>query len=96
MNLIVRGAYYYNSESDEILIPHYTGEFRIVDCDQYVTMKELKRSYDKKYIAQVIDSLIEYEGKKYYNAEYSPRDVGDWELLSDLSELSHIEESYDF
>jgi hypothetical protein len=42
------------------------------------------------------DNFVRYNDKKYFYAEYSPNNVGDWELLSDLSELGHIEKDFDF
>ncbi len=96
MKLVIKGAYYYDKDSDTILIPHYTGEYAIVDCDGFMTMEDLKDIYDESYVDKVKDTSIEYDGTKYYDAEYNPRDVGDWELLSDLSKLEHQEESYDF
>jgi hypothetical protein len=59
-------------------------------------MNNLKERYNKSYIKEVKDNPIELRDKKYYDAEYSPQQVGDWELLSDLSKLRHQEESYDF
>lgn len=94
--LVIAGAFYYDEEDDIILIPHYTGEYSIVDCDRYVTMSNLKERYDKSYIKNVKDNPIELRGKKYYDAEYSPQTVEDWELLSDLSKLRHQEENYNF
>ena len=96
MNTIIAGAYYYDIESDTILVPHYSGSFRMVDCTQYKKLKELENKYDEDYIKSIKDDFIEYAGEKYYNAEYSPWNVGEWELLSDISELRHIEEDYDF
>ena len=94
MRLVIKGAYYF--DGDTILVPHYTGEFFIVDCDQYITKEELKDQYSESYIENVKDNYIEYDGIKYYYAEYSPFGVENWELLSDLSELSHNEMDYDF
>ncbi len=96
MNLVIAGAYYYDEESDTILIPHYTGEFGIVDCDEYAAMEDLQGRYDQSYIDKVKDDPIEYDGTNYYNSEYNPFSVGDWQLLSDLSELAHLEENFDF
>lgn len=95
--LVIKGAYYYDNESDNILIPHYTGEFCIVDCDRYIRMKELKGNYDQSYIQEVKDNPIIFKGKEYYNAEWGPVDVSDeWDLLSDLSNLAHLEENFDW
>ena len=94
--LVIKGAFYYDKENDVILIPHFTGEYGIVDCYRLFRMEELKQRYNDDYINKVKDNPIEFDGNKYYDGEYSPKDVGDWELLSDLSNLEHIEESYDF
>jgi len=96
VKLVIKGAYYYDRDDDTLLVPHYTGEFCIVDCNKYVRMEELKDIYDENYINQVKEYPTEFEGNKYYDAKYSPRTVGGWELLSDLSELGHIENDYDF
>ena len=96
MNTIIAGAYYYDIESDTILIPHYSGGFWMVDCNQYVKIEELKDRYNKDYILSVKDDFITYNREKYYNAEYSPWTVGEWKLLSDISELKHIENDFDF
>ena len=67
MKTVIKGAVY--KRENDLVIPHQTGEFSIVDCDNYVTIEE-------------------YEGVKYYYAEWSPEYVtDDWELLSDISEL---------
>jgi len=84
--LVIAGAVYFDGEN--ILIPHYTGEFHTVDCDLYSPKKEILSSYDRKYFNSVKDDYIEHNGVKYYNAEYScfcPDD--EWELLSDISNL---------
>ena len=96
MNLVIKGAFYYDKEADTILTPHFTGEFWIVDCYEYVRMDELKEIYNDSYIEDVLEDPIDYNGKKYYSAESSPFNIGNWELLSDLSDLMHIEENYDF
>ena len=96
MKLVIKGAYYYDRKSETILIPHFTGEFRIVDCSRLEKMEDLKDRYDDTYIDQVKDSPTEFEGEKYYDAEYSPQTIGDWELLSDLSNLEHLEENYNW
>ena len=93
--LIIKGAYY--KVGNTILIPHFTGEFICVDCTEYVTLEELKEDYDKKYIKNNKEDYIIVGETIYYYAEYSPCNVNnDWELLSDLSELEHIEEEYNF
>lgn len=96
MQLVIAGAYYYDREDDKILIPHYTGDFRIVDCNEFIRMEELKARYEEEYIKGVKDYPIELNGEKYYDAEWGPFSVGNWELLSDLSELQHTEENFDW
>jgi len=96
MELVIKGAYYYDKDRDRILVPHYTGEFYIVDCDEFTTMEDLKDRYDETYIKEVKETPMEYNGKNYYSAEWSPFDIGNWELLSDLSGLEHTEEEYNW
>lgn len=96
MKLVIKGAYYYDRESETILIPHFTGEFCIVDCSTFEKMDSLKDRYDDAYIDDVKDSPTDFEGEQYYSTEYSPQTVGEWELLSDLGNLEHLEEDYDF
>jgi hypothetical protein len=87
MKTVIAGAVY--KRENDLVIPHQTGEFSIVDCDNYVTMEELKADYDEDYIKEVEDNYIEYRGVKYYYAEWSPEHVtDDWYLLSEsISEL---------
>ena len=94
--LVIKGAYYHDSQSDQILVPHFTGEFQMVDCTRYITKEELKDSYNKEYIKNNKDNFVEYDGKKYFYAEYSPVSTGGWDLLSDLSDLSHTENNFNF
>ena len=96
MELVIKGAYYHDRESDTILIPHFTGKFGIVDCTRFKKMEELKEEYDESYINQVKDDPVIFEGEKYYDAEYRPLYIEDWTLLSDLSDLEHLEEDFDF
>ena len=84
---VIKGAKYFTGDS--ILIPHFSGEYVTVDCDEYVTLDELKKEYDQAYIDSVKDNYIEHEGEKYYYAEWSPFNVTDeWDLISDISSLS--------
>lgn len=96
MDFVVKGAYYYEKETDTILTPHATGCFGGVDCSRFVRMEELKERYDEGYINQVKNRYIEFEGEQYYSAEYSSRIIKDWELLSDLSGLEYVEEKFDW
>ena len=94
--LVIKGAYYYDKESDMIISSHYTGEFEIVDCNTYEKLEELEGKYNDNYIESVKNSYIKYDGRKYYSTEFSPIAVDDWELLSDLSELGYWEGNYDW
>lgn len=96
MKLVIKGAYYYDRDSETILIPHFTGEFSIVDCSTYEKIDSLKCKYDKNYINEVKENSINFENENYYSTEFSPYHIGDWELLSDLSQLEHLEENFDF
>jgi hypothetical protein len=88
--LVIKGAYYKNG--NEILVPHFTGEYVMVDCDRYMKKNDLLDIYNKSYFEENKENYVVVEGEKYYYAEYSPYTVDDeWELLSDLSELHHIE-----
>lgn len=93
---VIKGVYYYDEGSNTILVPHFSGEFHTVDCEEFVKMEELKGRYGKDYIDGVKDSPIEYEGEKYYSAEWGPQSVDDWSLLSDISSLEFTEEDFDF
>ena len=89
--LVIKGALY-KADEDTLVKPHFTGEFGIVDCTRYFTKEELESRYPEWFIKQNKDDYIIEDGIKYYYAEYSPMTVDDdWELLSDLSELNHIE-----
>ena len=92
--LVIKGAYYFNQ--DCIIMPHYTGEFFIVDCDEYITEEEIKERYDNNFIEEHKNNYIEYQDIKYYYAEYNTFNTADFELLSDLSKLEYLEEEYIF
>lgn len=63
VRIVIKGAKYFTG--DRILIPHMTGEFFIVDCDEYVTLEELKEDYDE------VDT---YFNAKWYQCE---EEIGD-------------------
>ena len=96
MTTVIQGAYYYNESSDTILCPHFTGEFYVVDCTEYITEDEMKEKYDDAFIEEHKDDYREIDGERYYYAEYSPNNVGEWELLSDISGIHFSEDSYEF
>ena len=96
--LVIRGAYYYNEENDIIVVPHFTGDFAIVDCDIYERLKELKEEYSEDYVEQVIEDeqYITLNGKRYYYAEWSPMSTDGLILLSDISKLEFNEINTEF
>ena len=100
--LCIRGATYYDPGADWILIPHYSGDYRAVDCDQYAPMGDLKQNYDKAYIRGVVKDypVLTYRGTKYYYAEWGPNSTDGLILLSDLTDfLSNLyfeEDEVDF
>ena len=92
MRTVIKGAQYYDNDNDQVLIPHFTGELCVVDCTRYITKKEIKDTYDENWIEDNEGNIIEHEGTVYYYAEYSPQNVGDWDLISDISDLEFCEE----
>lgn len=94
---IIKGALYFNG--DEILRPHFSGQFHTVDCTQYFTEKHIKENYSEKFYKKITGEnsfYIEYEGIRYYECEYSPYCTDSMELLSDLSELEYFDEETSF
>jgi len=87
MDTVIAGAKYYDRDRDVILIPHYTGEYSMVDCTEYATKEDLKGRYDKDFIKNNEENYIEHNGEIYYYAEWGPFSIGGWELLSDISDL---------
>lgn len=93
--IIIAGAYY--KYKDEILVPHYTGDYKTVDCNRYIKLDELKANYSYTYIQDNIDRFVEVDGEKYYFGEYAPYWINEkWELLSDVSNLVHEETEFNF
>lgn len=92
--LVIKGAWYFNG--NELVIPHFTGEFFIVDCDCYLSKIELKEIYDDDFVTVAMESPIEYKSTTYYPAEYNAVYTENFDLLSDLSNLAHNEEEYNF
>ena len=98
MELVIKGATYYERELNEIIIPMHTGVFRSVDCEAYLTKEKLKgKGYSEEYIRGVKENYITRNGIKYFYSGYTPYHIDeDFELMSDLSELVFEEESRDF
>jgi len=95
-HLVIQGAFYI--KGDIVLVPHFTGEYSIVDCDEYKTKKQIKSEYSKEDYKRITqESYCTYDGETYYSTgDYSPYGTEGMELLSDLSKLSHIENDYNF
>lgn len=91
MKLVIAGAKYYSEKNNAIVIPRFTGEYYAVDCDRFLTKKEIIERYNERFFKTVKDNYIEYDGEKYYPAEWSPFWVDDFDLISNLSELRHQE-----
>ena len=92
---VIKGAYYQNG--DTILVPHFTGEYNIVDCTRYYTKEEMEETYGETFIKDNKDNYVDVDDVRYYYAEYSPYTVDDdWVLLSDLGDLEHTENSFNF
>ena len=89
---IIKGAIY--KDGDELVRPHYSGQYWIVDCTEYKTKEDIFDNYDECDAINIIDSNepMLYNDVEYYECEYSPHHTGSFELLSDISEL----EFYDY
>jgi hypothetical protein len=95
MKQIIKGAIY--TDGDELLRPHYSGNFSAVDCTEYKTKSQIKQEYDKKTAKVMLSNLcLTYEGEKYYECECNPFHTDNMDLLSDLSELEYFDEETDF
>jgi len=90
--LIIKGAIY--KDGDELVRPHYTGEYYMVDCTEYKTKEDILANYDKADAKNIFKSNEPYlhDDVEYFECEYSPHNTQDFELLSDLSDL----EFYDY
>lgn len=93
---IIKGAIYFNG--DCLLRPHFSGNFFMVDCTQYLKKEEIKDNYSKEFYKECIKSnlVLTYEGVNYYECEYSPYHVDNFELLSDISGLEFLDEETEF
>lgn len=95
MKTIIAGLIYTNG--DELLRPHYSGEFSIVDCTEYKTKEQIKDEYSGKALKTMLSGLcLTYEGVKYYECEYSPFSTDGMELLSDIWVVKHYDEETEF
>lgn len=97
MKTIIKGAIYTNGS--ELLRAHFSGNFSIVDCTEYKTSKQIKDEYSKETAAKFCNRnsfYLTYEGKKYFECEYSPFCTDDFELLSDISKIEFYDEETEF
>ena len=94
--LIIKGAIY--KSGNTILQSHFTGQFFMVDCTEFKTKKQIKEEYSKEIQKEFLNnSHLICEGVKYYECQSSPWNcTDDFELLSDLSELSFENNEYEF
>lgn len=90
--LIIKGAIY--KDGDELVRPHFTGEFWMVDCTEYKTRENIIADYDKDFYKNVINSNepLLHDDVEYFECEYGPHNTEGFELLSDISDL----EFYDY
>ncbi len=97
MKTIIKGAIYKNG--DELLRPHYSGDFRTVDCTEYKTKEQIKSEYSKEWAKEHTDEDAFYltcDGVKYYECEFSPFDTENFELLSDISKIEFYDDETEF
>lgn len=94
--LIIKGAIY--TDGDTLLRPHYSGEYHTVDCTEYKTEDEIRANYSEEFANECIEesTTLEFDGKTYYQCEYSPYHTENMELLSDLSDLEYYDEQTNF
>ena len=95
MKIIIKGAIY--TDGDVLLRAHYSGNYSAVDCTEYKTKEQIKQEYtDWKKFAGKDCFYLTYEGKKFYECEYSPYHTEGLELLSDISEIEFLDEETEF
>lgn len=85
--LIIKGAFYFDGET--ILVPHFTGEFSIVDCTEWQTEEYIRNAYSERNAQEFVENGCRYthDGIDYFECESSPYNTEGLELLSDLSDL---------
>jgi hypothetical protein len=97
MKIIISGAIYTNGE--ELLRPHYSGNYLIVDCTQYLTKKHIKENYRNDFYKEATGKnafYLTYQGVKYFECEFSPYNTEDMELLSEISEIEFYDNETNF
>lgn len=96
MQIIIKGAIY--TDGNNLLRPHFSGNFSDVDCTEFKPAKEIKANYSKESAQKFIKDgfYLTYEGVKYYECEYSPYHTDGMDLLSDISRIEFFDEETDF
>jgi len=95
--LVVSGAFYYSEEYKAVIKCCRTGEFWMVDCIRYIQKRRYIENFGKQSFKDNEDNFVLYEGEKYFSEDGSiPLQTIDFDLLSDLSDLKHEQESYNF
>lgn len=94
--LIIKGAIY--KDGDELVRPHYTGEYYMVDCTEYKTIENIVKEYDIDFAKNVVNSKepLLHDDVEYYECEYSPHITEGFELLSDIYELCFYDHETSF
>lgn len=94
---IIKGLIYSTENKSVLLRPHFSGNFFIVDCTQYKQKKEIKENYSEQLYKQFLKGIyLTYNGKKYYECEYSPYNTDGFKLLSDIGELEFFDDKTEF
>lgn len=95
--LVIKGAIYKNGNV-LVRIAHSTGEYYLVDCIEYKTKDDILNEYSDEVGNDFINNNITlyHDGVEYVECEVSPHYTENFELLSDLSELSVYDENQYF
>lgn len=95
MKTIIKGAIY--KDGDELLRPHFTGEFWMVDCTEYKTKENILEDYDADFANKCLENtMLTYDDVTYYECEYSPHHTENFELLSDITAIEFYDDETDF
>lgn len=94
--VVIAGALFYDNEANEIFKPHFSGEFKLVDADRYITKEDFISEYNEEDLAQAEEEgeYVIYKGETYYKTPYCSlwSTEGDIDLISDISNLIYLEE----
>ena len=84
--VIIKGAIY--KDGDELVRPHYTGVFWMVDCTEYKTRENIIAEYDEADGNNFLSNEpLLHDDIEYFECEYSPHNTEGFELLSDICDL---------